>query len=397
MDRPHRRFEPDERVATPFGTGTVVRYRPNDDVYEIKMDFGGMLFRNGAEAETTDRALLTLSASTTFPTPARTTWDTDAKPSQRRTRRRRRRPTPRAAQRMGLYATWFALMLAGWLLSKAWCAAGIPGDCSTNGDFTSAGVIGDVLALLIFSTVLAWFTNLSKPSRFWKLFSARRWYFFVLYIVVAPAWSALGNIPGFSLSLSGGGFSNASVAVLALLTVLAIVALLIVVWHVVYAWRHFPRAEFTAYTVSRVLVVAYFVVLVVSVSVSSSSPCSVHLHHYLMAFAAGTFCIFDHWISIVSLALTTGVMVQGLAAYDYAALFSAKSMCLHFMDDNSTAYTASPLYYSASRQVYPNGATVAPFAPYTIKYCIVDSAGNPLPQTAFPRALQCNGQPWPTS
>lgn len=44
------------------------------------------------------------------------------------------------------------------------------------------------------------------------------------------------------------------------------------------------------------------------------------LHHYLLAWVASLFCAFDHPLSLGCLALTTGIYVQGLAAYGPAML-----------------------------------------------------------------------------
>ena len=44
------------------------------------------------------------------------------------------------------------------------------------------------------------------------------------------------------------------------------------------------------------------------------------LHHYLIAWIGTLFCAFDHPASVVCLAITTGIFVQGLAAYGPAEI-----------------------------------------------------------------------------
>ena len=44
------------------------------------------------------------------------------------------------------------------------------------------------------------------------------------------------------------------------------------------------------------------------------------LHHYLIAWIGTLFCAFDHPASVGCLAITTGIFVQGLAAYGPAEI-----------------------------------------------------------------------------
>jgi hypothetical protein len=61
------------------------------------------------------------------------------------------------------------------------------------------------------------------------------------------------------------------------------------------------------------------------VAVAPSSGYLYHLHHYFIAYSLALFCRFDHVVSVVVLAIATGIFVQGLAAYDFAELFTKKT------------------------------------------------------------------------
>jgi len=173
------------------------------------------------------------------------------------------------------YGAWFVVLLSQWFLSKAWCAVGLPNDCQTNGDFSSAGVTNGVVVLFVYSVVVGWLVNISKRSRFYGIFSRRRWWFFVVFYAASPVWSALSNVPGFNFSFSNGGLESISTTALALLGVVFVLGGLALVWHIVYAWRHFTRAEFSTYVVSRVLLLAYFILLSVSLSAVPNGICNV--------------------------------------------------------------------------------------------------------------------------
>ena len=48
---------------------------------------------------------------------------------------------------------------------------------------------------------------------------------------------------------------------------------------------------------------------------------TVHLHHYFVAWVASLFCCFDHPLSLLCLCATTGIYLQGVAAYGPVDLY----------------------------------------------------------------------------
>ena len=60
------------------------------------------------------------------------------------------------------------------------------------------------------------------------------------------------------------------------------------------------------------------------------------LHHYLIAWIGTLFCAFDHPASVVCLAITTGIFVQGLAAYGPAEISDRRAEYVDWSPDGPT-------------------------------------------------------------
>merc|ERR1719265_718808 len=113
----------------------------------------------------------------------------------------------------------------------------------------------------------------------------------------------------------------------ALVAALAFGFLVLVGWHVWFAFENNSLYGFLAYTISRtmlcLLYVAYFA------ASNTDSDTTFHLHHYLIGFLCATFAEFNHPVSLVLLAAGSGIMVQGMIAYD-ADYMVDHNLCPHY-------------------------------------------------------------------
>ena len=88
-------------------------------------------------------------------------------------------------------------------------------------------------------------------------------------------------------------------------------------------WRHaWPSSARTRRTSSSWISTTTSGQCIIKLSRRVSLDCTQawELHHYLIAWIGTLFCAFDHPASVVCLAITTGIFVQGLAAYGPAEI-----------------------------------------------------------------------------
>jgi hypothetical protein len=185
---------------------------------------------------------------------------------------------------------------------------------------TDSGCTNHLQIMYTYGVVQAWMCNLLERDRFLYLFNTKRWYFFVLFFAAGPIFSWIMDTPLLETSLSSGAsYSSGQKAIFAIAGV-AIVA--VIVWHFVYAWRLYDAAgfrnNFWVYTLSRFGTVAYFTAY--TWMAIKYSP-TFEVHHFWLGWALSLFGSFSHPISLVWLAITTAIFVQGIGAYDSQFLY----------------------------------------------------------------------------
>jgi hypothetical protein len=184
----------------------------------------------------------------------------------------------------------------------------------------TAGAMEDLQHLFLYGFSLGWMVGILEDERLTSLLF-RRWYFVLFLFGSAPVFSWLGSLPYLDASIS----PPFGVKSLLLVGVVSILGLGILGWHLVYAFQTCNTNEDAmVYAISRLGVLTFYS-LTVLIAVAPNSGYEYHLHHYFVAYSLALFCRFDHVVSVVLLATTTGIFVQGLAAYDFAELFSKKT------------------------------------------------------------------------
>ncbi|CAM9500780.1 unnamed protein product [Discosporangium mesarthrocarpum] len=251
------------------------------------------------------------------------------------------------------------------------CYFGMPDDCNLVD--RPLDYMADLQMLLTYGLIQAWFCDILERDRFWHLVSWRRWYFYVAFLVSGPAFSAIADIPALESSLSTG--SHYTALQISVYILVAAVITICVAWHFRYAshvlgagagrldlghnelhntggishnsrdrirdaeggggrggqgsvrnggWAWGERdgdglvvdqwdpRNFQVYIVSRLVVMTFFAVYAL---LGLESEGGIELHHYSLAWMLSLMAQFRHGISVLWLAITVGVFVQGLGAY----------------------------------------------------------------------------------
>eukprot|EP00927_Polykrikos_kofoidii_P086799 TRINITY_DN9832_c0_g2_i1.p1 TRINITY_DN9832_c0_g2~~TRINITY_DN9832_c0_g2_i1.p1 ORF type:complete len:387 (-),score=45.47 TRINITY_DN9832_c0_g2_i1:163-1323(-) len=213
-------------------------------------------------------------------------------------------------------AFWFLLLLTQAAFTRWVCHLGIPRDCKAHLD--PVKLVHNVHLLIAYGFVVAVLTDLQQPERFGYLFSFREYpyrgvSFVVVFFLASPVFGSLDLVP-FLKQVSLVTDGSHSLLNNSLLVVLFAGFLALALWHFWWAYRCNPLPGFVAYSVSRLLLwcvyVAYFVVAARDLTITF------HMHHYLVGFLLAILAEFNHPVSLLLLSIGSGVMVQGIAAYD---------------------------------------------------------------------------------
>ena len=229
-------------------------------------------------------------------------------------------PPRRSPATIQLYklAAWMFVLTLAWLASKGWCYVGLPYDCQKG--WETAGAMEDLQHLFLYGLALALMVGVLEDDRLSYLL-CRQWYFLLLMFGSAPVFSFLSNCPYMDASIS----PPLGVKSLVLIGIVTVLGLGVLGWHFVFAFATLNNKEdVMVYVVSRLGVLAFYS-WTVFMAVVPNSEYQYHLHHYFIAYSLALFCRFDHVFSVMMLAVATGIFVQGLAAYDFAELFSKKT------------------------------------------------------------------------
>lgn len=201
--------------------------------------------------------------------------------------------------------------------------------------------------------------SLHTPDLFYTFCVLRpRWWFPLVLLGTPPVYSLISDIPGLQHSFSDITHWGAAQWVVVVTGLGALVAL--TAYHIALARARMARAELAAYILSRcvvytcVLVLQMLFIVVQSTTVAKRvnpaekhflwwcmmmTTChsnarlfacttamavtedhyKLHLHHLYLGWAFGLFAEFNTPLSAATLAVTTGIFVQGIGAYSFAA------------------------------------------------------------------------------
>jgi len=210
---------------------------------------------------------------------------------------------------------WIAMNLLVYAGQRAMVAAGLPSDGIDPTGRRATFILESVQMLILHACGTAIFAHVLAPER--RLLT--RWTanagFFVVASVTGCVFSLLSDLTPLESSLSSRGGEGA--AYIAVSCAVAFFILLGLWFHVWYARRSSTKLGVVPYLAPRLAVVGAYAAYIIVLDVNNDAW---ELHHYLIAWIGTLFCAFDHPASVVCLAITTGIFVQGLAAYGPAEI-----------------------------------------------------------------------------
>ena len=217
-------------------------------------------------------------------------------------------------QTMRLLA-WVAMNVLVYVGQRLAVAAGLPSDGIDPAGRRATFILASVQMLVLHACGTAIFAHVLAPER--RLLT--RWTanlgFFVVASVTGIVFSALSDLTQLETSLSSrGGHSAAYVVVMCIVAFFILLGLWFHVW---YAKRSSTKLGVVPYLAPRLAVVCAYAAYIIILDFNNDAW---ELHHYLIAWIGTLFCAFDHPASVVCLAITTGIFVQGLAAYGPAEI-----------------------------------------------------------------------------
>ncbi|EER07060.1 hypothetical protein Pmar_PMAR015473 [Perkinsus marinus ATCC 50983] len=223
---------------------------------------------------------------------------------------------------------WLLLLVAGYAYNRFFIEVyHIPHD---SDKYTYLGHSINLANLAMFGIIQAWFVEvIDDPKRSKWIFSLRRWWFFITFFAASTVFTLLGMLDVLShSSISPSGHLDNWNAFSIVLTFLASFLALLIIWHVVYSIKVLPTyADAAVYIISRVGVVCIFGITFLLIHYDDKynkhddNPVTFHLHHYFIAWLLSLIAAFDHPISLLMLSITSGIFVQGIAAYSAAGIF----------------------------------------------------------------------------
>ena len=210
---------------------------------------------------------------------------------------------------------WVAMNVLVYVGQRLAVAAGLPSDGIDPAGRRATFILASVQMLVLHACGTAIFAHVLAPER--RLLT--RWTanvgFFVVASVTGIVFSALSDLTQLETSLSSkGGESAAYIAVSCAVTFFILLGLWFHVW---YARRSTTKLGVVPYLAPRLAVVGAYAAYIIILDFNNDAW---ELHHYLIAWIGTLFCAFDHPASVVCLAITTGIFVQGLAAYGPAEI-----------------------------------------------------------------------------
>lgn len=214
-------------------------------------------------------------------------------------------------------AFWIFLLLTNACFTRIVCQYGIPADCDSSTN--TVDFVKTLHELVIFGFILAIFTGIAHEARFMWIFRFSAKYphgiiYMLLFFGTVPVYGWLSDLPSLnSFSLTSTSTFHAANFVILVLLVVTVAALAI--WHIWYAYGNSSGLSegFWAYLIVRMVWVGIYVAYFYCAS--SLTTVAFHLHHYVVGFLLALLAEFDQWPSLILLAVGTGIMVQGIAAY----------------------------------------------------------------------------------
>jgi len=211
---------------------------------------------------------------------------------------------------------WFMLLTANAAFTRLVCNFGVPHDCHDRID-TIRG-LDSYDRLLKDGFIIAILTGINHRDRFRYLFdfSSQSWFrgvwFIGVFMLTSPVFGSLDLIPALSrFSLTTGGHQSILFSMLVGLLILGAAAL--VGFHVAWAFMYNSPIAGATYVASRGIVWTCYIVYFFEAN--KHWWLQFHLHHFMIGYMIAILAEFNHPVSVLLLAIGSGIFVQGLAAY----------------------------------------------------------------------------------
>lgn len=212
---------------------------------------------------------------------------------------------------------WYALLLTNVCLTRLLCHRGIPHDCHDRTD--KLRELHSLQVLVTMGFIIAVLCGVIQQDRFGYIFNMtsegyyRGAIFIFFFMGSSIVWGSMDLLPSlsaFTLTTSGEKDNHFTI----LLYGLTIGAAGLIAFHFVWAFRYNSFKGFLAYAISRVSIWTLYVMLFIESN--KTIMADFHLHHYMVGFLIAIIAEFNHPISLLLLAIGSGIFVQGLAAYN---------------------------------------------------------------------------------
>lgn len=244
-------------------------------------------------------------------------------------------------------------LLTGYFVQRGACQFNLPQDCV---DATVYELFSDLTSIALYGLVLGWFVGFGDRVRFNWLCNMQRWYAGIVFLLLPIAYSALSNLDMLKHDLVD--FSSWTAPFIALWTVAMASVLGLIVWHTSLAVRSFGFVGGGVYAGARLFLILWFVTWSALLERQSNPPVKIHLHHLYIGWTLALWANVNSPLSAITLAIGSGIFVQGIGAYSFAPIFASEG-CFE-------TPAASSIYCKFWNDM-----------PFTIRVC---PAAGPLPQ-----------------
>ena len=206
---------------------------------------------------------------------------------------------------------FFSVLILGWLESRLMCHYNLPSDCRTK--INTWNVYVDTTNILqkgSFIILISNFTENIKKINKWIISL-----YLGLFFVTGPIFSLAGEFPGMQTSLATFtvGFNLSFIVYLSCL----VITVLLLFYEFLKIFKYYGKFYLSIYGISRFLIILYYFVFS---SILSKQNYHIHIHHLYIGFIIACLAHDHKWISGISLAIGSGIMVQGIGSYNYATI-----------------------------------------------------------------------------
>jgi hypothetical protein len=179
----------------------------------------------------------------------------------------------------------------------------------------------DVKSLWSFGAVTFFLASLNEDPRM-----SRR-LFLVFHFLFPALFSLISSTSPFTSIDTVGALTHNRTGIIVYSVVLVVISM-IIAWHCWYASQVFAqRQAFWSYIGLRAAI-TLGCAAEIGLMMLDQGPGSAYVHHYYVAFVVSLWCSFDHVISELTLAASSGLLVQGIGAYSAAdILIGEETMC----------------------------------------------------------------------